>query len=170
MVILLLFFKVFGEISKFFATFIYYQTILWLNRERRNAVTKYFFLKTFEMIKTKLKPILPSLREKKRYLAFEVISREKISDLAQVSSAVCGNSLQFMGYLEAAKAGVMILNNKWNPSTQRGIIKVGHRHVDAMKASLAFISRIENKEVICRSLGVSGILKKAENNYLKIAG
>ena len=120
------------------------------------------------MIKTKLKPILPSLREKKRYLAFEVISREKISDLAQVSSAVYSSSLQFMGYAEAAKAGVMMLNNKWNQNTQRGIVRVGHRHADVMKASLAFISRIENKEAICRSLGVSGILKKAENNYLNI--
>ena len=118
------------------------------------------------MVKTKLKPILPSLREKKRYLAFEVISKERIGELNAVSNAVYSASMQFMGYIEAAKAGVMMLSNKWNPSTQRGIIKVGHRHADAMKASLAFISRIENKEVICRSLGVSGILKKAENNYL----
>ena len=121
------------------------------------------------MVKTKLKPILPSLREKKRYLAFEIISKERLSELNAVSNAIHSASMQFMGYLDAAKAGVMMLSNKWNPSTQRGIIKVGHRHADAMKASLAFISRIENKEVICRSLGVSGILKKAENNYLKTA-
>ena len=119
------------------------------------------------MVNTKLKHILPSLREKKRYLAFEIISRERIGELNAVSNAVYSASMQFMGYLEAAKAGVMMLSNKWNQNTQRGIIKVGHRHADAMKASLAFISRIENKEVICRSLGVSGILKKAENNYLK---
>ena len=121
------------------------------------------------MVNTKLKPILPSLREKKRYLAFEIISKERIGGLNAVSDAVHSAAMQFMGYMEAAKAGVIMLNNKWNPNTQRGIIKVGHRHADAMKASLAFISRIENKEVICRSLGVSGILKKAENNYLKTA-
>ena len=121
------------------------------------------------MVKTKLKPILPSLREKKRYVVFEVISSEKVSELNEVSNAIYSTSMQFMGDIGAAKAGVMVLSNKWNQDTQRGIIKVGHRHVDAMKASLTFINKIENKEVICRSLGVSGILRKAENNYLKTA-
>ncbi|MBI2124389.1 hypothetical protein HYT92_01220 [Candidatus Pacearchaeota archaeon] len=118
------------------------------------------------MVNTKLKPILPSLREKKRYLVFEIISKEKINDIEAVSETIQDCSLQFLGKLGAAKAGIIVLNNKWDPERQRGIIKVGHRHVDAMKASLVFISRIENKEAIFRSLGVSGILRKAENNFL----
>ena len=121
------------------------------------------------MVKTKLKPILPSLREKKRYLVFEVISKEKIGEINAVSNAISNASLQFMGYVEAAKAGTIMLDNKWDANSQRGIIKVGHRHVDMLKASLAFVRSIESNEAICRSLGVSGILKKAENNYLKIA-
>ena len=122
------------------------------------------------MIKTKLKPILPSLREKKRYLVFEVISKEKISDFNVVSNAVYHYSLQFLGQLGTAKAGIIVLNNKWNPQLQRGIIKVGHKNVDAIKAALMLADKIDGKEVIFRSLGVSGILKKAENNYLKASG
>jgi ribonuclease P/MRP protein subunit POP5 len=122
------------------------------------------------MVNTKLKPILPSLREKKRYLVFEVISKEKVGDIRAVSEAINSHSLQFMGHLEAAKAGILVLGNKWDSSSQRGIIRVGHRHVDQLKASLAFIVKINNSEVIFRSLGVSGIVKKAENNYLKAAG
>ena len=118
------------------------------------------------MVKTKLKPILPSLREKKRYLVFEVISKEKITDINAVSSAIWDCSLQFLGKLGAAKAGIMVLSNKWNPELQRGIIKVSHRHVDALKASLVFAGKTSNTEAIFRSLGLSGILKKAENNYL----
>ena len=90
------------------------------------------------MVKTKLKPVLPSLREKKRYLVYEVISKEKIMDTNSVSSAISGCSLHFLGQLGAAKAGIMVLNNKWNPELQRGIIKVSHKYADALKASLAF--------------------------------
>ena len=122
------------------------------------------------MVKTKLKPVLPSLREKKRYLAFEVISREKINDFGAVSNAVMHYSLQFLGQLGAAKAGIMVLNNKWDAHNQRGIIKVSHKHVDAVKAALALADKIDGKDVIFRSIGVSGILNKVERKFLKTAG
>ena len=75
------------------------------------------------MVKTKLKPVLPSLREKKRYLVFEVISKGKISNADEVSDAIWRSSLQFIGQLGAAKAGLMVLNNKWSSELQRGISK-----------------------------------------------
>ena len=119
------------------------------------------------MIKTKLKPILPSLREKKRYLVFEVISKEKIADFENVSNAISHFALQFLGQLMAAKAGIIILNNKWDLRLQRGIMKVNHKYVDALKAALVLATKINGTEVIIRSLGVSGILQKAERNYLR---
>ena len=119
------------------------------------------------MIKTKLKPVLPSLREKKRYLVFEIISKEKINDFEQVSKSIFKYALQFLGQLGVAKAGIIVLNNKWNPELQRGVIRVSHRHVDALKAALTMATEVSNKDAIFRSLGVSGILNKAENNYLK---
>ena len=122
------------------------------------------------MVKTKLKPILPSLREKKRYLVFEVISKEKINNAETISNAIWHCSLQFLGQLGTAKAGLIVLNNKWDSKLQRGIIKVSHKHVDAVKAALTFATEIGNADVIFRSLGVSGILRKSENKYLKTAG
>lgn len=118
------------------------------------------------MVNTKLKPILPSLREKKRYLVFEVISKEKVTDENAVSDAIWNCSLQFLGKFGTAKAGIIVLSNKWDKDRQRGIIKVSHKYVDALKAALLFADKIENRGVIFRSLGVSGILRKAENNYL----
>ena len=147
------------------ASFKYYQIILAINRERRTELL-IFFSKTFEMVNTKLKPILPSLREKKRYLVFEVISKDKVTGFDEVSNAIMESALGFLGQLGAAKAGILPLANKWNPELQRGIIKVGHKHVDGLRASLAYATKIGNREAIFRSLGVSGILKKAENNYL----
>jgi ribonuclease P/MRP protein subunit POP5 len=119
------------------------------------------------MIKTKLKPVLPSLREKKRYIVFEVITKEKINSAELVSNTIWKCSLQLLGQLGTAKAGLMVLNNKWNPQLQRGVIKVSHKHVDAVKAALTFADKINDTDVIFRSVGVSGILRKAEESYLK---
>src|SRR3989344_3994994 len=119
------------------------------------------------MAKTKLKPVLPSLREKKRYLAFEVISKSRISSFDAVSNAIWQSCIQFMGQLGTAKAGIMPLENKWNSEMQRGIIKVGNKYVNHVKSAFVFASKIEGKDVIFRSLGVSGILNKAESRFIK---
>lgn len=109
----------------------------------------------------RIKPILPSLRERKRFLAFEIASESKIRDFSSISKAVWDSVLSFLGELGAADAGIWLLNDKYDPKTQRGLIRVGHRHVDHLKACLAMISTIDRQPVIVRSLGVSGILKKA---------
>ena len=76
-------------------------------------------------------------------------------------------SLKFLGQLGTARAGLMVLNNKWDAQLQRGIMKIGHKHVDEIKAALTLASKINDIDVIFRSLGVSGILRKAESRYLK---
>ena len=116
--------------------------------------------------KNKLKPILPSLREKKRYIAFEVISKEPVTDFFPVYSAINSSMLENFGGLGTAKSGMLILKEKWASESQKGIIKVKHNYVNHLRASLALISSISNNEVIVRSLGVSGILKKAANKYI----
>ncbi len=118
------------------------------------------------MIKKKIKPLLPSLRERKRYLAFEIISESPILDFKAVERAIQDKSLEFLGILGCAEAGIMVLNDKYNPENQRGLIRVSHTSVDKLRASLMMIEKIEDKNVIVRSVGVSGILKKAKNNYI----
>ena len=118
------------------------------------------------MVKTKIKPILPSLREKKRYLVFEVISKNKFT-FNHVSHVLWNAMFNFLGQLGMSKAGVILLENKWSDELQKGILKVNHKNVDNVKASLMLATKINDEDVIVRSLGVSGILKKAENNYLK---
>ena len=86
------------------------------------------------MIKKKFKPILPSLREKKRYLVFEVISGQKF-EFNQVKNAVMSAVLGFLGQLGAAKAGIILLEDRWNQEMQKGILKVNHKNTDALKSS-----------------------------------
>jgi|TARA_B100001971_G_C17911921_1_gene393324 ribonuclease P/MRP protein subunit POP5 len=118
------------------------------------------------MIKKKIKPLLPSLREKKRYLAFEVLSEGKISDINDVSDAILGSSEEFLGQLGMSKAGLMVLKDKYDPNMQKGIIRVNHKNVDNLRAALTMVNKIGKGEAIVKSIGVSGILKKAEKNYI----
>ncbi|MBD3304289.1 hypothetical protein GF343_04020 [Candidatus Woesearchaeota archaeon] len=110
----------------------------------------------------KIKPVLPSLREKKRYLAFEIISKEPIKDFSDVSRAVWKALLDLSGVLGAAKAGIWLLSDKFYKDKQKGLIKVNHRNVDLLKSALCTIRQINGTDVIVRSVGLSGILKKAE--------
>lgn len=110
---------------------------------------------------TKLKPILPTLRERKRYLAFEILSKSKIKDFSSVSSAIWASLLSFLGELGASKAGIWVLSDKYDADSQRGIIRVNNKYVNELKSSLSLIEDIGGKEVIVRSIGASGILQKA---------
>lgn len=117
-------------------------------------------------IKKRMK-LLPTLKEKSRYLAFEVIADQKIQDFNDVSKEIQEKSLLFLGQLGLAKAGIMILPEKWNMNLQKGIIKVNHKHVDELKSALTLIEKINNRKIIIKSLGVSGMLNKAEQKYLR---
>jgi ribonuclease P/MRP protein subunit POP5 len=112
-------------------------------------------------IKKRQKLLLPSLREKKRYLAFEIVSDSKIDDFHAVSGRIMHSSLSFLGELETAKSGIIIMEDRWNHAKQRGILKVSNKHLKGVMASLALIDSIEGKEAMFRSLGVSGAVNKA---------
>lgn len=113
----------------------------------------------------KIKPLLPSQREKKRYLVFEIISKNKVKPLSEITNAVWNSILTFVGQSGAARAGINVLQDKYDSSRQRGMIRVSHKMLDVLKAALTLIREINNEPVIVRSLGTSGILKKTEEKY-----
>ena len=113
----------------------------------------------------KLKPVLPTLRERKRYLVFEVISEHPVT-FSSAKKAIWSAVLSFLGTSGTAQAGVWLLPEKYDQKTKRGIIRVSHTWVDRLKASLIFITTIDGYDVIVRSRGISGILKKATIKFM----
>ncbi|MCP3685882.1 MAG: hypothetical protein GY861_24810 [bacterium] len=112
----------------------------------------------------KMKRLLPSLREKKRYLVFEVISKSKLSRESAIK-AIKQGMVGFLGEKDTAKANIAILN-EWNSKTQRGLMKVNRNYVDQIKGALCLVKKAGRKEIIVKSVGVSGMIKKAKNKYL----
>ncbi|MBN2421196.1 ribonuclease P protein component 2 [Candidatus Woesearchaeota archaeon] len=113
----------------------------------------------------KIKPMLPSLKEKKRYISFEIVSKEKFS-ADETAEAVNSSVLELLGTLETGKAGILFLKDKFQNNA--GVVKTGHRYVDKVRTALALIKNIDNRDVVFRTRIVSGTLKKAINKFNEI--
>jgi len=110
-----------------------------------------------------MKPVIPSLREKKRYLVFEIKSNTSFKQQS-AEKAVTEEILKFIGTLGYSKAGVIFLKD--NYKNNKGILRIGNKHVDEIKMALGLIKSIEKKDVNVNTIYVSGILNKAKK-YLK---
>jgi len=94
-----------------------------------------------------------SKRAKKRYVVFEVISGE-LDDLAAhnaIKKAILGVHYQ--------EAGIRFLRSKYRPRIHRGIFRVKNKYAKTVVNDI-------NKTGNIRTVGMSGILKKAEEKYL----
>ena len=118
------------------------------------------------MAKAKTKPLLPTLREKKRYLAYEVISNHKFNDTIGINEAIMDAAKGFLGNLGMAKAGIIMMNDQFSKEKQRGLLRVSNKHLDNLRASLVFADKINNNDAVIRSVGASGILKNFETRPL----
>ncbi len=110
-----------------------------------------------------MKNLLPTLREKKRYLVFEVIGDAGCNSSV---AAVKGSFSSLFGSLESAAANIRAVKS----AGSRCMVSIGRKHVDRLKASIAMVKSINNRKVILRSVGVSGALNAAVSKYMNERG
>lgn len=113
-----------------------------------------------------LKQLPPTLREKKRYLVFEVIARNKVLPLSKAAKAIALSYTSLHGERGAAKAGLIYIGKRSDDELQRGILRVNRKNVTDLKAAIALVKDIAGEEAIARSIGVSGMLKRAEEKFV----
>lgn len=101
--------------------------------------------------------LLPSLKEKKRYIVYHVISD---SDISHPDQAILAYLKDMLGVFESAKAGIQSLH--YNTNTKKGVIRVGVAHTDKAKASLALLTHLQKKKAIIHTVYTSGLLNKAK--------
>ena len=118
------------------------------------------------MIWIKLKPLLPTLREKKRYITFNAKSKSNL-DYTAIKGAINDSLKEYVGDLGASKAGLIFMDKLYNPKTQTGVVRVGNKYVDHLKASLALIKNINKHTVIVKSVKTSGTLSQINNKQTK---
>jgi len=104
-----------------------------------------------------MRNLLSSLREKKRYLAYKLISENKL-DPERIKQAINAGFIELFGQLGLSKINLVHIETE----KDKGIIRVNNKYVDYAKASMALIDKINDIKVLIRTVNVSGILKKAK--------
>jgi ribonuclease P/MRP protein subunit POP5 len=107
--------------------------------------------------------IPPTLRERNRYIAFELVCDSPIGR-GEVVKATWNVLLRFLGELGASKTSLWVMD--WNEEKKQGILKVNHLSVDEVRAALVLMNDLGGKPVVFRTLGVSGSVKKTKEKYL----
>jgi ribonuclease P/MRP protein subunit POP5 len=106
----------------------------------------------------RLKILLPTLREKERYVAFQIISEEPVT-YSDLEAAIWNQLLDFYGEFGVSKTSMWLMKNLWNEKKQIGIIRCNNKSVSQIIAGLGLISRLGDIRAIFNVLAVSGTLK-----------
>lgn len=114
-----------------------------------------------------MKRLLSSLKEKKRFVAFEIDSESGFAK-DEVIKAVDSSCRDFMGEYLYGKAGVIVVND--NVNSRNGVVRVNSKYVDLLKTSLMMIKEINNKKVAFRNVLTSGALGKVKQKGGKYYG
>ena len=106
----------------------------------------------------KIKPLLPALKEKKRYIAYDAMIDTNASS-ADIRNAIKNALFRFMGELNYGRAGVRLVDSKG----KNGVIRVNNDYVDEVKTGLMMVDNVNRKKTVVRSMCVSGMLHKARH-------
>jgi ribonuclease P/MRP protein subunit POP5 len=116
------------------------------------------------MEQKKLKIVAPTLREKNRYIAFQIISeKDEEFTYSDLESAVWNTMLDFLGESGVSKTSVWLLKDSWNPKRQTGIIKCNHKSIQDIIASLGLIDRLGDNRITFKILKISGTIKSIKS-------
>ena len=111
------------------------------------------------------KMLPPVLRSQKRYIVFETLSEQPIK-YEDLTNAILGSTISFLGELGSSEAKIWIVQNLYDPETQRGVIKCSNDYVEHMRAVLSLITFVGESKVVMRIIGVTGTIKSAKIKYL----
>jgi RNase P/RNase MRP subunit POP5 len=105
----------------------------------------------------KIKGLLPSLKERKRYISIKIepvnatIIRNPTEELMQKIRNI-------LGVFDSAEAGLMYLD--YDQKNNVSFIRCAASTTDKVRASLLFIDELGAQKVILRSLKTSGMVDK----------
>lgn len=109
-----------------------------------------------------MKILPPTLRDKKRYLAFELISEHDVTreELLREMFSRVGS---LIGDIGSSECGIRVLTF----DDSKGIIRCSRTKTDQARAALATITHIGGKRVMLHIFGISGTVAGATEKYLE---
>lgn len=106
-----------------------------------------------------MKPLPPTLREKRRYIIFQIKSSKKFTK-KQVEKAVTKIVLDSIGLFGAVDSSYWLV--KFDEKKQVGILRTTNKFLELIFASFGFLTEINGSEVAINLLKTTGTIKKAE--------
>lgn len=103
--------------------------------------------------KKKPNPIPQTMRGKKRYVAFQLISEALLAEHS-VNRAVWQTMLKLYGAAGCARQKLHFA--VWEGPKNKVIVRCDHKHVDEVKAGILFLADVDGKPVVPKLLKVSG--------------
>ena len=110
-----------------------------------------------------MKRLPPTLREKKRYVAFKIFSDELLSK-DELTKAVWSGGLSLLGEIQASSLGLWVID--FSEEQMEGFLVCRNEALWNIKAILAFIGEINGKRVHICVTGVSGTIKALKRKFL----
>lgn len=110
-----------------------------------------------------MKPYPPTLKEKKRYLVFEIASDRKFGkeQVKRAIQAILHDSLGNMGLADAEFAFI-----DFDESAQKGILRCTNTKLERVRAALALLSEIDLYKAFVNIRAVTGSVKKANSRVI----
>ncbi len=111
-----------------------------------------------------MKRLPPSLRHRKRYIAFRLIGHRSDLDKREIALKLMDSMISLFGEVGSSHAGVWVeyFNGEY------GIVRCYNKSLEKVKIALSLIDEIEGEKVLPLILGVSGTIKKCRTKYLEV--
>lgn len=106
----------------------------------------------------KMKILPSSLRERKRYIYFQIISEEPI-EYSDLEAGIWNTMLDFLGEYGVSKTSVWLMKDNWNGDKQTGIVSCNHKSVKDVVATLGLIDRLGDNRITFKIIKISGTIK-----------
>ena len=103
--------------------------------------------------------MMPSLREKKRYLKIKIFSTEKIS-YSDLESLIWNTFLEIYGEEGVSKLSLWIIKNLWREDEQTVVLRCSNKGVSKVIFGLGLMQRLGDARINVKILNVSGSIKK----------
>ena len=111
-----------------------------------------------------MKALLPTLRERKRYVGFEILTDGNLEVGKYLQDSFFSTFTQLFGEVGLANAGVLFVKSK-KSLKNKGILRVQHTYVDHIKATFACM---KNGGIV-KSVTTSGMIAHVEDQLIKLA-
>lgn len=119
------------------------------------------------MIFMRLNPLVPVLKEKQRYLVFEIIS-QRTHSLEEVVDALWLCALRMWGDAGVSEFSFWIPANLYTSKGKRGVVKCNNESVEKVRSILAMTKQIGHDRVVFHVVGTTGTIKSAKTKYLSM--